>query len=149
MKTEASAYSIEDLRRDGRTQWDGVRNYWARNFMQAMKVGDLAIVYHSNASPSGAAGLARVCTKAYPDGTAFNVKDSHYDAKSNPEKPTWFGVDVEFVEAFPAVVSLARLQENPKLDGMMLLSGKSMRLSVQPLEKRHFDVIVKLGRKGA
>lgn len=146
LKTEEDAYSILDLERDGTTLWDGVRNYWARNFMQAMKVGDKAIVYHTNAKPSGAAGVAKVTGKARPDPTAFDRKDSHFDAKSNPEKPTWFGVDVAFVEAFPRVLPLAALQEERKLAGMMLLSGKSMRLSVQPITKGEFDAIVKMGR---
>src|SRR5687767_12894924 len=75
LKTEQSAYSIQDLERDGTTLWDGVRNYWARNFMQTMKVGDKAIVYHTNAKPSGAAGLARIAGKARPDPTAFDRKD--------------------------------------------------------------------------
>jgi predicted RNA-binding protein with PUA-like domain len=149
LKTEASAYSIHDLERDGTTLWDGVRNYWARNFMQVMKVGDKAIVYHTNAKPSGAAGVAKVTGKARPDPTAFDRRDSHFDPKSNPEKPTWFGVDVSFVEAFPGIVALADLQEERKLGGMMLLSGKSMRLSVQPITKAEFDAIVKMGRASA
>ncbi len=146
LKTEASAYSIVDLQRDGRTLWDGVRNYEARNSMQAMRVGDVALVYHSNAAPPGVAGVAHIVGKARPDPTAFDRKDSHFDTKSNPEKPTWFGVDVEFVEAFPALVPLAGLQANPKLASMALLSGKRMRLSIQPVGKRHFDEIVRLGR---
>jgi predicted RNA-binding protein with PUA-like domain len=84
--------------------------------------------------------------KARPDPTAFDRKDSHFDPKSNPEKPTWFGVDVAFVETFPHLVALDALREEPKLASMALLSGKRMRLSILPLSKGHFDRIVKMGR---
>lgn len=149
MKSEASSYSIADLARDGRTGWDGVRNYEARNSMDAMRVGDKAIFYHSNAEPPAAAGVMRVSRRAYPDPTAWDRRDSHYDPRSTPESPLWRMVEVEFVEAFPSLVSLAQLKGDPKLEGMVLLSGKAMRLSVQPLEKKHFDRIVKLGRAKA
>jgi predicted RNA-binding protein with PUA-like domain len=131
MKTEPESYSIQDLERDGRTGWDGVRNYQARNSMQAMKVGDKVLVYHSNAKPSGVAGLAKVVRTAYPDPTAFDRRDHHFDPKSNPETPTWF-----------QVVSLDELKAAPKLSGLLLTSGKAMRLSVQPVDKAHFDAIV-------
>lgn len=145
LKTEAAAYSMHDLERDGTTMWDGVRNYEARNSMQAMKVGDHAIIYHSNANPPGAAGVARIVGKARPDPTAFDRRDSHFDPKSNPEKPTWYGVDVEHVEAFENFVPLHAIRSAPKLQSMALVSGKRMRLSILPVDKRHFNAIVKMG----
>jgi predicted RNA-binding protein with PUA-like domain len=149
MKSEASSYDIADLERDGRTGWDGVRNYQARNSMDAMKVGDLAIFYHSNGEPSGAAGVMRIARTSHPDPTAWDRKDKHYDPRSTPENPVWRMVEVEFVERFPQVVPLASLKGDPGLEGMLLLSGKAMRLSVQPLDPRHFDRIVQLGRAGS
>lgn len=146
LKTEEAAYSIRDLERDGVTLWDGVRNHWARNFLRSMKRGDKAIIYHTNAKPSGAAGVARIAGKARPDPTAFDRRDAHYDPKSDPEAPTWLAPTVAFVEAFPGVLPVAALAAEPGLAGMMLLSGKAMRLSVQPLDEAHFDAIVRLGR---
>lgn len=147
MKSEAASYSAADLERDGTTGWDGVRNYEARNAMDAMRVGDRAILYHSNAQPSGAAGVMAITGKARPDPTAWDPKDSHYDPRSTPERPLWRMVEVGFVERFPQVVPLAALKADKRLAGMVLLSGNRMRLSVQPLGKQHFDRIVALGRQ--
>jgi predicted RNA-binding protein with PUA-like domain len=145
MKSEPDSFSIDDLKRARKTSWDGVRNYQARNSMQEMEVGDLVLFYHSNADPPGVAGVAKVCRTAYPDPTAFDRKDPHHDPKSNPEKPTWFLVDVEFVERFPTFVPLDDLKEAKALRGMLLTSGKAMRLSVQPVDKRHFEAVRKMG----
>ncbi len=146
MKSEPEAYSIDDLKRDGKTYWDGVRNYQARNFMRdQMKVGDLVLYYHSNAEPSGVAGIAKICRTGYPDFCAWDPKDKHYDPSSNPAKPTWMMVDLEFVEKFPHFVSLQELKANPDLDGMLVLK-KGMRLSVQPVEEIHFEGVRRLGR---
>lgn len=147
LKTEADAYAIDDLERDGRTGWDGVRNYLARNHMRAMRRGDSCIIYHSNGDPSGAAGVAKVVRTAYPDPTAWDRKDSHYDARSTPERPLWDMVDVAFAERFPAVLALERIKSDDALAGMILVSGKAMRLSVQPLDAAHFKRLVALGRK--
>ncbi|MEA3143391.1 MAG: hypothetical protein QOG31_715 [Thermoplasmata archaeon] len=149
MKSEPGSFSIDDLRKAKRTSWDGVRNYQARNSMQQMEVGDLVLFYHSNADPPGAAGVAKVCRTAYPDPTAFDRKDHHYDPKSNPEKPSWFMVDVQFVEKFPTFVTLDAMKEAKALQGMLLTSGKAMRLSVQPVDKRHFDAVRKMGHAPA
>ena len=125
MKTEPSVYSIDDLARDKKTCWEGVRNFQARNFMRdAMRVGDLVLFYHSNAEPSGVAGIARVCKAGYPEKGA----------------PPWFMVDVEFIEKFPHFVSLAELKANPSLKGMMVVK-RGIRLSVQPVNQKHFDEI--------
>lgn len=147
MKSEPESYSIDDLKRDGKTGWDGVRNYQARNFMRdQMQVGDPVLFYHSNAEPPGVAGIAQVCKKAYPDSSAFDPKDSHYDPKSTPEKPVWMRVDIKFVEKFPRLVSLRELRDHPKLHSLLVLK-RAQRLSVQPVEKNHFEIIRRLGQK--
>ena len=145
MKSEPETFSINDLKRVKRTAWDGVRNYVARNHMRAMAVGDLVLFYHSNAEPPGVAGVAKVVRTAYPDPTAFDPKDHHFDPKSNPENPTWDLVDVAFVSRFKRFVPLDDLKSAKALSGMLLTSGKASRLSVQPVDKRHFDAIVRMG----
>lgn len=142
MKSEPDVYSIEDLARDGSESWEGVRNYQARNFMREMAVGDLAIFYHSNAQPPGAAGVLRIGRAAYPDDTQFNKKSQYYDAKSKREEPRWSMVDVEFVEKFDEIVSLAALKDDAALEGMQVIQRGS-RLSVQPVDKAHFQHVLK------
>lgn len=143
MKSEPDVYSIEDLQRDGSESWEGVRNYQARNFMREMAKGDLAIFYHSNAKPPGAAGVCRICREAYPDPTQFDKKSKYYDAKSKKEDPRWSMVDVEFVEEFDEVVSLQSMKDDLALEGMRV-TQKGSRLSVQPVDKKHFERVLKL-----
>lgn len=144
IKSEPDVYSIDDLARDRQTCWDGVRNYQARNFMRdQMQPGDLCLYYHSNAKPPGIAGLARICKAGYPDHTAFDQNDPHYDPKSDPENPTWYMVDVEFVEKFPELIPLDTLKNDPKLTDMLVVQ-RGQRLSVQPVEKKHFERVLKL-----
>src|SRR5215471_4764520 len=90
MKSEPTSFSIDDLQKrpNQSTCWDGVRNYQARNYMRAMKPGDHVLFYHSNAEPPGVAGIAEIVKEAYPDHTAFDPDDKHYDPKSNPLKPS-------------------------------------------------------------
>jgi predicted RNA-binding protein with PUA-like domain len=145
MKTEPEVYSIDTLAGTGKGSWDGVRNFQARNHMRAMRVGDLALFYHSSTEPPGVAGIARVCREAYPDHTQFDPKNDHYDPKSKREEPRWDMVDVEFVEKLPELVTLAQLKADPKLDGMLVVK-RGMRLSVQPVERAHFAHVLKLGR---
>ena len=145
MKSEEDVYSIADMEKDGTTCWEGVRNYEARNVMRdLMKVGDEAIFYHSNAKPPGAAGIVRISKKAYPDHYAFDKKSNYFDAKSDPENPRWFMVDVDFVERFEDVVSLHEIKAMPELSEMALV--KKPRLSVQPVTKEEFRLIRKMGR---
>ena len=147
MKSEPESYSIDDLKRDNKTHWDGVRNYQVRNFMRdQMKVGDMVLFYHSSAEPPGVAGLAQISKTGYPDPSAWDPKDHHYDPKSDPKNPTWLMVDVKFVEKFPHFVSLSTLRDNPQLKGLLVLK-RGMRLSVQPVEKSHFDAIQKMGKQ--
>ena len=146
MKSEPHVYSIEDLQRDGTTPWDGVRNYQARNFMRdVMEVGDGVLFYHSNTKPPGVAGLGRVCKTGYPDFTAWDENDPHFDPKTDPDNPRWFMVDVEFVEIFPHYVSLSQLKSTPELAEMKVVQ-RGMRLSVQPVEAEHFELVKRMGQ---
>lgn len=139
MKTEPAMYSIDHLKREGKTQWDGVRNYQARNNMMKMKVGDLVLFYHSVTDP-GIYGIARVCAVAHPDTSQFDPNDEHYDPKSSRENPMWWCVDVEFVEAFERPILLDKLKSDPRLEGMVVRQRGS-RLSVQPVSEEHFNYI--------
>ncbi len=145
VKSEPDAYSIDDLRRDGRTAWDGVRNFQARNFMRdQMKLGDPVLVYHSNANPPGVIGLAEVVAEGHPDASSWNPESKYYDPASSPESPRWFCVDIGYVETFPRLVPLDELRTHPGLAGMPLTSKS--RLSVQPVTPEQFAVIVDLAR---
>lgn len=146
MKSEPEVFSIEDLRRDGVTCWEGVRNYKARNLMREMEVGDLVLFYHSNAKPPGVAGIARVAKRAYPDHFSWDPESNYFDPKSTPDEPRWFMVDVEFVEAFPELVSLPTLKETAGLEEMMVT--KPTRFSVQPVTEGEFATVAALGRSG-
>ncbi len=146
MKCEPSAYTIDDLARDGVTGWEGVRNYQARNFMRdEMKPGDGVLFYASNADPSGVVGLAEIARAGYPDPFAFKKGHRYHDEKSNPEQPTWYTVDLRFSEKFPDVVSLDELRQEPSLANMMVLQ-KGSRLSIQPVTRAQFEAVVTLGR---
>ncbi len=146
MKSEPGTYSIQDLEKDGSTCWEGVRNYQARNLLRdEIRKGDLVLFYHSNAKPPGVAGIARVSREGYPDPYQFDRRSKYYDAASDKANPRWFLVDVEFVETFADVVSLEDIKEDAALDGM-LVRKRGMRLSVQPVDKAHFDRVRKLGR---
>jgi predicted RNA-binding protein with PUA-like domain len=143
MKSEPGTYSIDDLERDGETMWDGVRNYQARNFMRDdMRVGDGVLFYHSNANPPGVVGVAEVCREGYPDHTARDPDSHYYDEKATEDDPRWHMVDIRFVRTLPRPVPLAELKADPALDDMVV-TGRS-RLSVQPVEKRHFDHVLEM-----
>jgi predicted RNA-binding protein with PUA-like domain len=132
MKCEPSAYTIDELKRDRRTSWEGVRNYQARNIMRdEMRVGDPVLFYASNADPSGVTGLARIERAGYPE--------------PGQATPTWFMVDIAFVERFGGTVSLETLKATRGLEQMMV-TRKGSRLSVQPVTKAEYDIVVGLGR---
>ena len=115
MKTEPDVFSIDDLERRGRAEWEGVRSFQARNFMRDdMAVGDMVLFYHSSTTPPGVAGVARIASEARPDQHAFNKKSPYYDPDSDPEDPRWYLVDVEFVERLPEYVSLDTLKAEAK-----------------------------------
>jgi predicted RNA-binding protein with PUA-like domain len=146
MKTEPGVFSIEDLRRSENqtTGWDGVRNYQARNYLRdELKVGDGVLFYHSSADPAGIAGEAVVVREGYPDGTAFEPRDPHYDPRSRPQKPTWYRVDIRFVRACKVIITLDRLRRIPALREMVVLR-RGMRLSVQPVTSKQWRIIMKL-----
>jgi predicted RNA-binding protein with PUA-like domain len=149
MKCEPAAYTIEDLERDGTTGWEGVRNYQARNFMRdEMQVGDGVLFYASNADPSGVTGLAEIARAGYPDPFAFKKGHTYYDPESRKDEPTWYTVDVRFVERFPSVVPLDLLKRTRGLE-QMEVTRKGSRLSVQPVTPREFEIVTKLGRSSA
>lgn len=157
IKTEADCYSIDDLKREGKTPWAGVRNFQARNFMRdQMQVGDLALFYHSSSKnpekPNGVYGIAKVSSAPYADSSAFDPKDEHFDPTSLAKKklaektgtefvPTWMLVDFSFVKKIKAPFTLAEIKIDPKLDGMVVRQTGS-RLSIQPVSEIHFNYIV-------
>jgi predicted RNA-binding protein with PUA-like domain len=143
MKSEPDVFSIEDLEKKKSEGWDGVRNYQARNFMREMREGDLVLFYHSNAKPSGVAGIATIVGEARPDPTQFDPKSDYYDAGATREEPRWDLVEVGFVERFEDVIPLETLKADAKLEGM-LVTRKGSRLSVTPVEKPHFERVLKL-----
>ncbi|HEV7487923.1 MAG TPA: EVE domain-containing protein [Thermoanaerobaculia bacterium] len=146
MKCEPSAYTIERLSRDGTTSWEGVRNYQARNFMRdEMKKGDRVLFYASNADPSGVTGVAEIAREAYADKFATKKGHDYYDPKATAENPIWYMVDLGFIETFPHIVPLETLKSTPGLEEMVV-TKKGSRLSIQPVTKSEFDIVVKLGR---
>src|SRR5260370_11240727 len=146
MKCEAGAYSIDELERDGAASWEGVRNFQARNLLRdEVKVSDGVLFYASNAEPSGVTGIAEVARAGYPDPFAFKRGHKYYDPKSDPKDPTWYAVDIRFVEKFPEIVPLATLKATPGLADMRVVQ-KGSRLSVQPVSAREFEIVTRLGR---
>lgn len=148
MKSEPSSFSIGDLQRSPRqtTCWDGVRNYQARNYLRAMKVGDGVLFYHSSTDPPSVAGIAKVVRTAYPDPTAWDMKDKHYDPKSSRSNPIWDMVDIRLVQRFARPIPLADLRKHPGLKHMELLR-KGSRLSVQPVRPDEWKLLLKLSAK--
>ena len=147
IKSEPTTYSIDDLEQMHQDHWEGVRNYQARNYMRdAMKVGDLALFYHSNATPPGVVGIARVSEEAHPDFTAWDPESKYFDPKSTPENPRWMMVSVTFVEKFPRLIPLEELRNCPELKEMVLLQ-KGSRLSVQPATQKEFEFIRNLAHE--
>ncbi len=146
MKSEPEVYSIDDLRRDGTTFWNGVRNYQARNFLRdQVQPGDRVLFYHSNAAPPGVAGIARISRGGYPDPTARDPESPYYDAKATDDDPRWYMVDVAFEEAFAELVPLELIRRTPGLEKMPLLNRS--RLSVQPVTEEEFEIIVGLAQR--
>jgi predicted RNA-binding protein with PUA-like domain len=144
MKSEPSVYSIDHFAKDKKTWWEGVRNYQARNFMMNdMKVGDEFLFYHSNAEPSAAVGIGRVCAVAAPDLTQFDKKSEYFDPKATKEKPIWFCVQVEFVKKFSHPVTLADIKSETALSKMLLVQ-KGSRLSVMPVTDAEYRLILQM-----
>ena len=148
MKSEPDAYSIDDLARDRSTNWNGVRNYQARNFMRdQMTVGDPVFFYHSNCEEPGIVGIAEVSKLAYPDPSQFDRKSKYYDAESPREDPRWLNVDIRFVRKI-GPVPLAELRAHDALAGMRILQ-RGNRLSITPVDPAEWKFVVRLAEKGA
>ena len=143
MKSEPRCYGIDDLKRDGVGMWDDVRNYQARNHMRAMKKGDFVLFYHSSTEVIGVVGIATVNREAYPDPTQFDTTSYKYDAKSTKENPRWTSVDLKFVKKFKEPFTLTELKLDPLFSDMLVVK-RGVRLSVQPVVKKHFERIEKL-----
>jgi predicted RNA-binding protein with PUA-like domain len=146
MKSEPDVFGINDLcnRPDQTEHWDGVRNYQARNMMRdAMKLGDQVFFYHSNCDLPGIVGIMKVVKEGYPDYTAFDPDDIHFDPKSDPAQPRWMMVDVKHVKTLSRTISLKELKLHPELAGMVLLR-RGNRLSVMPVSEREWDFILAL-----
>jgi predicted RNA-binding protein with PUA-like domain len=144
MKSEPDAYSIDDLERDGREKWDGIRNYQARNMMRDdMKIGEEIFFYHSNCKEPGIVGVARVASEPYPDPTQFDKKSQYYDAKSSADNPRWCLVDVEFVRKLTRNITLTELKAQKTLADM-ILTRKGNRLSIMPVARKHWNKILSL-----
>ena len=146
LKTEPDVFSFADLLAAPAqtTLWEGVRNYQARNFLRAMRLGDPVLVYHSSTQPLGVAGLAVVAREAHPDSTQFDKQNPYFDAKAMLDMPRWDAVEVQGISVLPRFVPLSELKANPDLQGLRLLQ-KGNRLSVMPLTEKEFQVIVRLG----
>lgn len=145
-KSEPNVFSIQDLAnsKDQTTFWDGVRNYQARNYLRdEVKIGDKVIFYHSNSEPPAAVGICEVVKEGYPDFTAFDPKNKHYDPKSKTDNPTWYMVDVKLIKIFKRPVSLPEIKQNKKLSNMKLVQPGN-RLSVMPITKEEFEEIIKM-----
>lgn len=148
LKTEPTSFSIQDLAKAPKqtTSWDGVRNYQARNFLRdEMKIGDRVLVYHSSTDEPAVVGTAKIVRESYPDHTAWDKKDHHYDAASTAENPRWFMVDIQLDQIFKTPVTLSQLRDVAALKEMELLR-KGSRLSVQPVRKAEFEAVLKLAK---
>jgi len=148
MKTEPTTYSIEDLEKESNqtTCWEGVRNYQARNLLRDdIQEGDRVLFYHSACKEPAVVGTAVVSRPGYADSHAFDKRSKYYDAKSDPDNPRWYMVDVKLEQKFDAPVTLASMREKASLKEMTLLQ-KGSRLSVQPVKKKEFDIVLKMAK---
>ena len=146
-KSEPTAYSFSDLLAEPErtAEWDGVRNYQVRNLMRdEMKVGDGVLFYHSSAKPMAVIGTARIVKEAYPDPTAWEPGDPHFDPRSTPDNPAWLMVDIQAEKEFSRPVTLQEIKAHPTLQNMML-ARKGMRLSIQPVAEDEWDEVIRLG----
>lgn len=149
MKSEPDEFSIDDLaqRKNQIEPWSGVRNFQVRTWIKnSMRKGDLAFFYHSSCKIPGVAGIIKIVTDAYPDPTAFDLQSDYYDPRGNPERPTWYCVDVQLVKKFPRFVPLQELRATPALQTMRILERGS-RLSITPVTQMEWEIIVDLGSR--
>lgn len=147
VKSEPEVYSINHLKVDGVTLWDCVRNYQARNYLRdSFAVGDDVLFYHSNAEPSGIAGLAKITKIGISDPKQFDPKSEYFDSKAKKDAPIWYSPEIKFISKFKELISLASLREKPELKQMVLLK-KGSRLSVQPVTPAEFKTIIKIAKR--
>ena len=149
-KSEPTAYSFSDLMGEPErtAEWDGVRNYQVRNLMRdEMKLGDGVLFYHSSAKPMAVIGTARIVKEAYPDSTAWEPGDLHFDSRSTPDNPVWLMVDIQAEQEFSRPVTLQEIKAHPTLQNMMV-ARRGMRLSIQPVARDEWDEVIRLGRAG-
>ena len=139
MKSEPETFSIDHLKRKRQEPWDGVRNYAARNHLRSMRSGDHVLFYYSMDSDKAVVGVAEVVREAYPDATALDSADPHFDAKSDPAAPRWFMVDLKAVERLPRPVRLEEIKRAKGLEKMALL--RIGRLSVQPVTDEEYAIV--------
>jgi predicted RNA-binding protein with PUA-like domain len=143
-KSEPDAYSIDDLERDETEPWTGIRNYQVRNMIRDdMDIGDQIIFYHSSCKVPGAAGVARVASKAKPDPLQFDPTSQYFDAKADVDEPRWLLVDVTFVRKFKRVIPLTELKQHPQLEDFVL-NRRGNRLSIFPVGEKHWKTILSL-----
>lgn len=149
IKSEPGVYSIEDLARDGSTEWWGVRNYKARNYMRdEMRPGDPILFYHSNTDPLGVYGVAEVASEPHPDSRQFVPGDPYHDPTSDTDDPRWWCVDVRHVETFGQPVTRDAMKQAPGLADMKVLK-RGMRLSVMPVAPEEFEIVRRLAASSA
>lgn len=134
MKSEPISYSIDHLKADKKTPWNGVRNFQARNYMREMTPGDTIFFYHSSCPKPGIYGLAKVASKPYPDETQFDAKSTYFERRATKEKPVWDLVDIAFVKKLREPLLIGTLRENTKLASLKMLEPGS-RLSVTPVSE--------------
>ena len=141
-KTEPDTFSINTLRTQNSSCWEGVRNYQARNMMRDdVKLGDLVMIYHSSCKKVGVAGIAKVTREAYPDHFQFDPESDYYDPKSTQENPRWIMVDVEFVRVTERLIPLATLKAMSELENMPLVK-RGNRLSIMPVSEAEWTAIL-------
>ena len=141
LKTEGDVYPIEQLEKDKKTPWSGVRNFKARNYMRdEMQVGDLCLFYHASTKVTGVYGVAKVVSHSYPDPSQFDRKSDYYEPRASEDHPIWMLVDVAFVKKFKHPVTVPEMKEDASLKDMIL--WKAPRLSIQPVTKKDFDRII-------
>lgn len=146
MKSEPDTFSINDLRNRPRQteHWDGVRNYQARNMMRDdMKLGDQVFFYHSNCETPGIVGIMEIVKEAYPDFTAFDPDNHHFDPKSDQTQPRWIMVDVKYVRTLTRTISLRELKHHPELADLALVR-RGNRLSIMPVSQQQWEFILAL-----
>lgn len=144
LKSEPDCFSIDDLARVGEESWTGVRNFQARNTLRdSMNIGDLCFFYHSSCAEPGIVGLMEVVSEAFPDMTALDVSNEHFDPKSTLEKPIWTTKIMKFVKKFDQPISLGVIKSHPELS-KMVIAQRGSRLSITPVPEKHFSILMNL-----